>query len=60
MTRPSTARLVLGAVVAVTLVGATAPASAGLVDDNRHERQVCLLTSDDPNGRTSDGLCLTW
>lgn len=60
MTRPSTARLVLGGAIAVILAAAAAPASAGLVDDKPDARQVCLLTSSDPNGRTSDGFCLTW
>jgi hypothetical protein len=51
-------RLVLGLVIATTLAASAlgSPASAAGVAD----RQLCLVTSDDPTHRDAQTICISW
>lgn len=53
-------RLVLGLVIAGTLAAGAlgSPASAVGVESDR--RQLCVVTSDDPQHRSTDAICITW
>ena len=50
-----TRRIVLSLLVAGIVGGlAAVPASAGT------HRKICLITSDDPQGNSADGICINW
>lgn len=53
-------RLVLGLVVAGTLAAGALSSPASAVDVESDRRQICIVTSDDPQHRDADAICLTW
>jgi hypothetical protein len=51
-------RLVLGLVVAATLAAGALGSPASAVDAK--DRQLCIVTSDDPAHRDTQTICITW
>lgn len=51
-------RIVLGLVIAATLAAGALGSPASALDPN--DRQVCIVTSDDPAHRDAQTICITW